>query len=91
MDNNVKDNKNTRHIARRVHFIRNGENEKMKNIDWCEGGLQLEDIKNKNVVEDNLNPIMRYIMVRLGNLQITLLQEGQQDTGYSLGARVLYN
>ena len=26
MDNNGKDAKNTRHISRRVHFVRNGEN-----------------------------------------------------------------
>ena len=26
MDKNVKDTKHIRHIARRVHFVRNGEN-----------------------------------------------------------------
>ena len=41
MDKNGKDTKNTRHIARRLYFLRNGENYKMHNIGWCEGGLQL--------------------------------------------------
>ena len=41
MAKNGKYAKHTRHIARRVHFVRNGENCKMKNIVWCEGGLQL--------------------------------------------------
>ena len=51
MSGNVKDIKHTRHIARRVHFVRNGENCKMHNIDWCEGGLKLAYIAIKNVCE----------------------------------------
>ena len=35
MDKNGKDTKHTRNIARRVHFVRNGEKWKMHNIDWC--------------------------------------------------------
>ena len=42
MANNGKDTKHTRHIARRMHFVSNGEKCNMHNIDWCEGGLQLE-------------------------------------------------
>ena len=34
-----RDTKNTRHIARRMHFVRNGEKCKMHKIEWCEGGL----------------------------------------------------
>ena len=34
-----KDTKHTRHIARRIHLVRNGEKFKMHKIDWCEGGL----------------------------------------------------
>ena len=45
----------------------NGENFKLHNIDWCEGGLQLEDIATKNVVENGLNPGMKYIMVSIDN------------------------
>ena len=67
MANNGKDNNNTRRIARRVHFVRNGENIKINKIDWCEGGLQLIEISNKNVGENDLKPIMKYIMVRIDN------------------------
>ena len=67
MAKNCKDTNHKRHIARGVHFVSNGENCKMQNIDWCEGGLQLADIANKNVGENDLNPRMKYIMVRLEN------------------------
>ena len=39
----------------------------MHKIDWCEVGLKLTDIATKNVGENDLNPIMKYIMVRLDN------------------------
>ena len=39
----------------------------MHKIDWCEGGLQLADIRTKNVSEPDLTPGMKYIMVRLEN------------------------
>ena len=64
---NGKDTKHTRHIARRMRFLRNGEKCKMHKIDWCEGGLQLVDIGTKNVSEPDLTPRMKYIMVRLDN------------------------
>ena len=67
MANNGKDIKHTRHIARRMHFVRNGEKCKMHKIDWCEGGLQLANIGTKNVGEPDLTPRMKYIMVRLEN------------------------
>ena len=67
MYKNGKDTKHTRHIAMRMHFVRNGEKYKMQKIDWCEGGLQLEDIGTKNVSEPDLTPRMKYIMVRLEN------------------------
>ena len=44
MSNKGKKTKHTRHISRRVHFVRNVEKCKMKKIDCCEGGLQLTDI-----------------------------------------------
>ena len=40
MAKNGKDTKHTRNIIRRMGFVRNGENCKMHNIDWCKGGLQ---------------------------------------------------
>ena len=67
MAKNGKDTKHTRHIARRMHFVRNGEKCKMHKIDWCDGGLQLADIGTKNVSEPDLTPRMKYIMVILEN------------------------
>ena len=67
MSKNGKDTKHTRHIARRMHFVRNGEKCKMHKIDWCEGGLQLADIVTKNVSELDITPRMNYIMVILEN------------------------
>ena len=67
MAKNGKDTKHTRHIARRMHFVRNGDKCKMQKIDWCEGGLQLSDIGTNNVSEPDLTPRMEYIMVRLEN------------------------
>ena len=37
MANTGKYIKHTRHIARRMHFVRNGEKCKMHKIDWCGG------------------------------------------------------
>ena len=67
MAKNGKDTKHIRRIASRMHLVRNGEKCKMLKIDWCEGGLQLEDIGTKNVSEPDLTPIMKYIMVILEN------------------------
>ena len=61
------DTKHTRHIARRIHIVRNGEKCKMHKIDWCEGVLQLADIAMKNVGEHGLTPRIKYIMVILDN------------------------
>ena len=67
MVKNGKDTKHTRHIYRRVHLVRNGERCKIHKIDWCERGLKLADIETKNVGDNDLNPKMKYIMVRLDN------------------------
>ena len=67
MAKNGKDSEYTRHIARRVHFVRNGEKCKIHNIDWCEGGLQIAYFAAKNVGENDLNPRMKYIMASLDN------------------------
>ena len=39
MAKNGNDTKQTRHIARRMYFVRNGEIFRMQNFDWCERGL----------------------------------------------------
>ena len=62
---NGKDTKHTRHIARRMHSVRNGKKCKMHNFDWCKGGLQLADISTKNVGKHDLTQRMKYNMVRL--------------------------
>ena len=67
MDKNGKDTKHTKHIARIMHLLSNGEKCKMPKIDWCEGGLQLAVIDTKNVGDHDLTPSMKYIMVRLEN------------------------
>ena len=67
MAKNGKGKKHTRHIARRMHFVRNGEKIKMHKIDWCEGGLQLADIGAKNLSKSDITPRMKYIMLRLEN------------------------
>ena len=67
MAKNGRDTKHTRHIERRIHFVRNGEKCKMHKIDWCEGGLQLAEIGTNNINEPELTPRMEYIMVRLDN------------------------
>ena len=67
VDKNGKNTKHTRHIARKMNFVRNGEKCKMHKIDWCEGGLQLADIGTNNISEPDLTPRMKYIMVRLEN------------------------
>ena len=67
MAKNGKNTKHTIHIARRMHFVRNGEKYKMHKIDWCEGGLQLVDIGTTNLSEPDLTPRIKYIMLRLEN------------------------
>ena len=89
MAKNGKDTKHTRHISRRVHFVRNGKKCKMHKIDWCEGGLQLADIDTKNVSEPYLTPKMKYIVVRLENWYRTIVQEGWHNTSIVYGTRVM--
>ena len=52
MAENGKDTKHTRHVARRVNFVRNDEKCKIHKIDWLEGGLKLAYIATKKVGEN---------------------------------------
>ena len=36
---------------------------------WCEGGVKLPDIGTNNNGEDELNPRLGYVIVRLDNIQ----------------------
>ena len=56
----------------------------MQNIDWCEVCLKLAHIGTKNFGDPDLTPKMKYIMVRLQNWYITLVQEGWQITVLSM-------
>ena len=91
MADNGKDTEHTRHIERRIHFVKNGEKCKMNKIDWCEGGLKLTDIGAKNVSETDLTPIIKYILVRLENWDRTLVQEILYNTRIVYGTIVLYD
>ena len=48
MDNNCKYNKHTRHIDRRINFVRNFEECNLHKKVWFEGGLELADIGTNN-------------------------------------------
>ena len=63
----------------------------MHKIDWCEEGLQLTDIGTKNVSEPDLTPRMKYIMVRLKNLDGTLVLEGVTEYRIVYGTIVIYD
>ena len=52
MANNGKDTKHTRHIARIMHILRNGEDCNFHKTLQCEGGLKLVDIGAMNGRED---------------------------------------
>ena len=39
----------------------------MHKIELCEGGLQFAEIATNNVGENDLNPRMKYIIVRIDN------------------------
>ena len=39
----------------------------MHKIDWCKGDLQLSGIETNNLGKNDLNTIMKYMMVRLDN------------------------
>ena len=67
MANIGRDIKHTRHISKKMHLVRNGEKCKMHKIYWCEGGIHLADVATKNVGDHDLNPKMKYILIRLDN------------------------
>ena len=56
MAKNSRGAKHPGHISRRLNFVTNGEKCKMQKIDWCEGGLKVEDIATKNFGDNYLNP-----------------------------------
>ena len=63
MAKNGKDTKHTRHIARRMHFVRQGEALGLHKLVWVEADLQCADIGTKNVRPDEIKPRLEYMMV----------------------------
>ena len=51
--------------------------------------MQLEEISTKNIGETGLNPRMKYIIVRLDNIEKKLYKKGK-SIQESLGHKVLY-
>ena len=76
MDKNGKYTKHTRHIARRMHFVRNFEEFNFHKAVWCTVGMKLADIGTKNAREDEFNHGLGYSMVILDNLQNTCTRGG---------------
>ena len=74
MSKNGNDANYTNHIAIRVYFVINVEKWKMQKIDCFEGGLKLADIKTKNALDNDLNPRIKYIILRLNNWYKTLVR-----------------
>ena len=64
MAENGKDTIHTRHITRIMHFVRNGEKCNMHKMDWCGGGLKLEEMSTENVGEHDLTLNVKNIMER---------------------------
>ena len=52
-----------------MHVMRNGEECNVHKTVLCKGGLQWGDFLAKNVIKGELNPRLRYALVRLENLQ----------------------
>ena len=67
MTKNGKSTKHTRHISRTMHYVGNVKECNLHRIVWCEGVLQPADIGTNNIREEQLNPGLVYIMVRLDN------------------------
>ena len=51
MAKNGKDTKHTIQIARRMHFVSNGEKCKVHKIDWCEQGCRVQQFLKPNVFQ----------------------------------------
>ena len=86
MSKNRKETKQTRHISRIMHFVRNGEEFNLHKKVWCEEGLQLAEIWTDNIREYGLNNKLRYYMVRLYNRKNTCTRG---VIGYRRGKRTM--
>ena len=60
-----KDTKHTRHIARRFHYVREGEQQGRFKIQYIDNSLQFSDIGTKNTTIDDLESRMKFLMVKV--------------------------
>ena len=63
MSKNQRDSKHTRHIERRVHYVRQGQLSGQHHLDYVPAELQLADIGTKNLAHHELHPRLSYITV----------------------------
>ena len=63
MSRNQRDSKHTRHIERRVHYVRQGQKSGQHRLEYVPADLQLADIGTKNLPANALQPRLKYIMV----------------------------
>ena len=63
MSKNSRDSKRTRHIERRVHYVRQGQGTGMHSLEYVPADLQLADIGTKNLSAQDLDPRLNYIQV----------------------------
>jgi hypothetical protein len=65
MSKSFKDTKHTRHIARRYHYVREGETEGRFKTLWIDNTLQISDIGTKNTTVEDLNSRIIFMMVEV--------------------------
>jgi hypothetical protein len=65
MSKSFKDTKHTRHIARRYHYVREGETEGRFKTFWIDNTLQISDIGTKNTTVEDLNSRIIFMMVEV--------------------------
>ena len=62
MAKNEKDTKHTRHIARRMHYVRDGQQIGAHDLNYIPADLNLADPGTKNLGADELEPRLKYMM-----------------------------
>ena len=65
MGKSFKDTKHTRHIARRYHYVRQGEEDGIHNLNWIPAELNTSDIGTKNLPGYDISSRMEYCMVEV--------------------------
>ena len=63
MGRSFRDTKHTRHVARRYHFVRQGQHSGAHSLHWCNADLQLADVGTKNLDGAQLRPRLSYLFV----------------------------